>query len=259
MKRAASCQRVGADDKPAISVVIPCFNERENLRPLLEELGAVMDSIGSPWEIIVTDDCSTDGSWEELLSIASQSSSIRIQRLRRNCGETAASWAGMRAARGDVIVTIDSDLQNSPKEIPLLLAALPRYDLVCGTRSRSRSAGDGLTRIFYSKITNRVRAAILGDRISDSGCTFRAFRRECLEGLQPFRGLHRFLPSVFKIQGYTVLEIPVSHRPRIHGKSKYGVCDRLFSSFADLMAVRWMKSRSIRIELQDPEPPGPDR
>jgi len=234
-----------------LSVVIPCFNERGNLRPLLAEIHEVLDRLGYSWEVIITDDASIDGSWEEMQVIAAEDRNLRVQRLKRNSGETAASWAGMQAARGDVIITIDADLQNDPREIPKFLEALGNCDLVCGTRIQSRAAGDGTVKIFYSELTNWARRRLLDDSISDSGCTFRSFRRECLRGLQPFRGMHRFLPALFKLRGYTIREIPVIHRCRSYGRSKYGIGNRLVPSFLDLLAVRWMKSRWIQIELEE--------
>ncbi|HEY3131204.1 MAG TPA: glycosyltransferase family 2 protein [Acidobacteriota bacterium] len=234
-----------------LSVVIPCFNERENLRPLLAEIHKGLDPLGYSWEVIITDDGSIDGSWEEMQAIAAEDWHLRVQRLKRNSGETAASWAGMHAARGDLIITMDADLQNDPREIPKFLEALRDCDLVCGTRTRLRATGDSAVKILYSGMTNWVRRRLLNDGISDSGCTFRAFRRECLRGLQPFRGMHRFLPALFKLQGYRVREIPVRNRCRSYGRSKYGIWNRLLPSFLDLLAVRWMKSRWIRIELEE--------
>src|SRR2546428_3689685 len=137
-----------------LSVVIPCFNERGNLCPLLAEIHEALDPLSCRWEVIITDDASNDGSWEEMQALADEDCRVRVQRLKRNSGETAASWAGMQAARGDVIITIDADLQNDPREIPKFLEALSDCDLVCGTRIQSRAAGDGTVKIFYSELTN---------------------------------------------------------------------------------------------------------
>jgi len=237
---------------PEVSIVVPCYNERENLRPLLDQVREVLDGLGVSWELVVTDDASTDGSWEEMVSLSSAEPRLRVQRNRRNSGETAASWAGMLAARGRTLVTMDADLQNDPRDLPAFLQALRTHDVVCGTRVESRKEGDGLLRIASSRIANWVRNRLSSESISDAGCTYRAFRRECIAGLQLFKGMHRFLPTLFKMQGYTVSEIPISNRPRLHGESKYGVWNRLFKSFRDLLAVRWMKSRWIRIDVEGP-------
>ena len=242
---------------PEVSIVVPCYDERENLRPLLAEVHAVLDPMGIAWEIIITDDASRDGSWEEMLALARQDPRLRVQRSRRNGGETAASWAGMLAARGRTIITLDADLQNDPKEIPRLLEALETCDAVCGTRVESRRAGDGPLKVASSRIANWVRNRLSAEDISDAGCTYRAFRRECIAGLQLFKGMHRFLPTLFRLQGYRVKEIPIGSRPRIHGRSKYGVWNRLFRSFRDLLAVRWMKDRWIKLDLE--QAPDADR
>jgi len=242
---------------PEISIVVPCFNERENLRPLLREVHASLDPLGLPWEIVITDDASVDGSWEEMRAIAREDPRLRVQRNRRNSGETAASWAGMLAARGRVIITMDADLQNDPSDVPRFLEALKSHDAVCGTRVDSRKEGDGFLRIASSRIANWVRNKLSSEDISDAGCTYRAFKRECIEGLQLFKGMHRFLPTLFKMQGFTVTEIPISNRPRIHGESKYGVWNRLFKSFRDLLAVRWMKDRWIKIDCERGDGPHP--
>src|SRR2546425_2501604 len=132
-----------------LSVVIPCFNERGNLRLLLAEIHEALDPLSCRWEVIITDDASNDGSWEEMEALADEDCRVRVQRLKRNSGETAASWAGMQAARGEAIVTIDADLQNDPREIPRFLEALSNCDLVCGTRAGSRVAGDSQVKIVY--------------------------------------------------------------------------------------------------------------
>jgi dolichol-phosphate mannosyltransferase len=235
---------------PEISIVVPCYNEQENLRPLLAEVHSVLDPVGKPWEMVITDDASKDGSWDEMRAIAREDPRLRVQRNRRNSGETAASWAGMRSARGRVVVTMDADLQNDPKDLPRFLDALKTFDVVCGTRVDSRKEGDSFIRIASSRIANWVRNKLSSESISDAGCTYRAFKRECIEGLQLFKGMHRFLPTLFKLQGYTVTEIAITNRPRIHGESKYGVWNRLFKSFRDLLAVRWMKDRWIKIDLE---------
>lgn len=239
------------DASPVLSLVIPCYNEEGNLRPLLEALRAAMEPLQLSYEVIITDDCSKDRSWEILKAVAAADPRIRAQRLAYNCGESAASWAGMQAARGKFLVTLDADLQNDPRDLPKFLEALKHFDCVCGTRVEARGDGDNLLRILSSRIANWVRNALSGEQISDAGCTYRAFKRECIENLKFFKGMHRFLPTLFKIEGFTVTEVAVSNNPRFAGQSNYGVWNRLFASFDDLLAVRWMKKRMLRYQVAE--------
>jgi glycosyltransferase involved in cell wall biosynthesis len=157
----------------------------------------------------------------------------------------------MRVSKGRYIVTLDADLQNDPRDLPQFLNALKNHDCVCGTRVKTRGQGDNLIRILSSRIANAVRNKLSGEQISDAGCTYRAFKRECISNLKFFKGMHRFLPTLFKMEGYTVTEIQVSNNPRFAGQSHYGVWNRLFASFYDLLAVRWMKKRMFRIDLEE--------
>lgn len=236
-------------DSPQLSIVVPCHNEEENLPPLVEAIGQALAPLDLDYEVVVTDDRSSDGSWAVLNELARANPRVRGQRLRENRGESAASWAGMQMARGRYIVTMDADLQNDPADLPKFIDGLQRADCVCGTRVASRGEGDHLIRILSSRIANWVRNALSGEEISDAGCTYRAFRRECIGNLKYFKGMHRFLPTLFKIEGYSVIEIPVANNPRLHGSAHYGVWNRLFASFYDLLAVRWMKSRMIPFEI----------
>ena len=176
---------------------------------------------------------------------------IRVQRFAFNCGESAASWAGLKSARGKYLVTLDADLQNDPRDLPRFLEALKQFDCVCGTRIETRGKGDNFVRIASSRIANWVRNKLSGERISDAGCTYRAFKRECIENLKFFKGMHRFLPTLVRMEGFTVTEIPVSNNPRFAGQSHYGVWNRLFASFYDLLAVRWMKKRMFRYQIAE--------
>jgi hypothetical protein len=146
---------------------------------------------------------------------------------------------------------MDADLQNDPRDLPNFLAALKKFDCVCGSRIESRSKGDNLLRILSSRIANGVRNKLSGENISDAGCCYRVFKRECVADLKFFKGIHRFLPTLIKSEGFTVTEIPVRHNPRLSGKSNYGVWNRLFASFYDLLAVRWMKKRMFRYEIAE--------
>lgn len=238
-------------ERPELSLVIPCHNEEGNLPKLAEAIRDVLVPLHVEYEIIVTDDCSTDRSWSVLKELANQDPRLRIQRFEYNCGESAASWAGMQMSRGRYIVTMDADLQNDPRDLPKFLEVLRKYDCVCGTRVETRGEGDNFVRIASSRIANWVRNKLSGESISDAGCTYRAFRRECIAGIKFFKGAHRFLPTLIKMEGFTVTEVPVTNNPRMAGQSHYGVWNRLFKSFADLLAVRWMKKRFIRYVIAE--------
>ena len=238
-----------SEERPVLSLVVPVYNEEDNLRPLTEAIREAMKTVGVTYEVVLTDDGSKDRSWEIMKQLAASDTRIRVQRFEFNCGETAASEAGMRAARGQYIVTIDADLQNDPKDLPGFLEALKTYDCVCGTRVTTRGEGDNWIRIASSRIANWVRNKLSEENITDAGCTYRAFKRECVDKVKLYRGMHRFLPTLFKMEGYTVTEIPVSNNPRLAGESKYGVWNRLFKSFHDLLAVRWMKKRVLNYKI----------
>ncbi len=236
---------------PEISLVIPCYNEQDNLRALITAIRAAVDPLKLPYEVVITDDCSRDKSWEILKELAAADPRLRPQRFAFNCGESAASWAGMKAARGRCIVTVDADLQKDPKDLPAFLQALEKFDCVCGTRVATRGQGDNFVRIASSCIANWVRNKLSGEQISDAGCTYRAFKRECIADLKFFKGMHRFLPTLIKMEGFSVTEITVSNNPRFAGQSHYGVWNRLFASFYDLLAVRWMKKRMLRYQIAE--------
>lgn len=237
--------------EPEISIVVPSHNERDNLEPLVAAIRAAIEPLGRSFEIVLVDDCSADSSWELLKRLGANESSLRALRFEYNCGQSAALWAGMKAARGRIIITLDADLQNPPAEIPRFLEALKQADCVCGNRVAARAAGDSWLRRASSHIANSVRNKVSGETITDAGCTYRAFRRECVANIKFFKGMHRFLPTLFKMDGFTVIEIAISHSPRRFGQSHYGVWNRLFKSSADLLAVRWMKSRMVRFKIAE--------
>jgi glycosyltransferase involved in cell wall biosynthesis len=237
--------------EPQLSFVVPCHNEEGNLRPLIAAIRESVDPLKISYEIVLTDDRSTDGTWQLLNEYAAADARVRALRFARNAGQSAAMWAGMKAARGRYIITLDADLQNDPRDVPKFLEALKNFDCVCGTRVEARSQGDNFVRIASSRIANWVRNKLSGETISDAGCCFRAFKRECVADLKFFKGMHRFLPTLFKIEGFTVTEIPIRHNPRAAGQTHYGVWNRLFASFYDLLAVRWMKKRMFRYEIAE--------
>lgn len=242
-----------------LSVVIPVYNEEENLAPLWAELRPVLEGLGGRFEVVFVDDGSQDRSAEVVRSLREADPRVRLVRLKANAGETAATAAGLRAARGRRLVTMDADRQNDPADLPGLLAHLDGWDAVTGWRA-DRAAGDSLARRLASRVANGIRNALSDEQVRDSGCTFRAFRRECLRELPLYRGLHRFIPTLLRLQGFRVLEVPVNHRPRRAGRSKYGVFDRALGAFADLLVVRWMKARRLRYEVVEDlgGDPGPD-
>jgi glycosyltransferase involved in cell wall biosynthesis len=233
-----------------LTVVVAIHDERENLEPLLVELDEVLDPAANAVEILLVDDASRDGSAALISRLAASRSHVRAVHLREHRGQTAAFDAGFKAARGSRIVTMDGDLQNDPHDIPQLVAALDEHDVAVGYRSERR---DAWPRRLSSSLANAVRNRLTGDDIIDTGCSLKAFRRECLSGLKLYRGMHRFLPTLLRMEGRRVIQLAVNHRPRRAGRSKYGIADRLFSSFADLMVVRWMKKRRLDYEIVDDE------
>lgn len=240
---------------PHISLVIPVFNEEENLETLAAEIAAALP--GYEYEVVFVDDGSKDRSLEVLRVLRRADARIRIFHLGENRGQSAAFAAGFQAARGEVVVTLDADLQNDPADIPRLLAELEGCDLVSGVRAKRR---DSWTRRVSSRIANRVRSAVVHDGVTDVGCSLKAYRAEYVKRLKMFDGMHRFLPALVRLQGARIREVPVGHRPRRHGESKYNLWNRLFRTIRDLIAVRWMQSRWIderwAREIEDDSPRG---
>jgi dolichol-phosphate mannosyltransferase len=233
-----------------LSVVIPVYNEEDNLPHLWPELRSVLEPLRLGFEVVFVDDGSRDHSAELIRGFRDADPRVRLVRLKTNAGETAATDAGFKAARGRLVVTMDADLQNDPHDIPTLLAHLDRWDAVTGWRV-DRGDGDSVVRRASSWVANRARNWISEESIQDSGCTFRAFRRECLRGLVLYRGFHRFIPTLLRMRGYRVIEVPVRNRPRRFGQSKYGVLNRVFVATLDLLVVRWMKDRLLRYEVAE--------
>ncbi|RJP20760.1 MAG: glycosyltransferase [Candidatus Abyssobacteria bacterium SURF_5] len=231
-----------------ISVIIPAYNEFESLRPLTVELLQTMRDLGEDFEILFVDDGSTDATREVLRSLAGEFDEVRFIGFRKNCGQTSAMAAGFKCARGNILVTLDADMQNDPADIPGLLEKLEDYDVVCGWRRKRR---DSIVRRISSRVANSVRNKLSDEQIVDVGCSLKAYKRECVEQLKLFEGMHRFLPTLVKLEGYRVVEVPVNHRERRMGVSKYGIRNRIMKAFIDLLAVRWMKRRHIRYEIEE--------
>ena len=230
-----------------ISVVIPVYNEEENLEILMEELTAVLNETHRSYEVILVDDGSTDKSFQIMEKMAGRDRRVTVIRFKRNAGQSAAFDAGFRLAKGEIVVTLDSDLQNDPRDIPLLLEKMGGYDMVCGVRTKRM---DSWIRLASSKIANYVRNTLSDEEVTDTGCSLKAYRGEFLKRLKLFNGVHRFFPTLMKMEGARVTEIPVHHRPRKFGKSKYNIRNRLLRSFLDLLAVRWMKKRRLQYEIE---------
>jgi len=231
-----------------ISVVVPVYNEEENLPVLIPQIAEVLRSLKKTYEMIFVDDGSKDRSRQILKEVAAQYPQIRILGFKKNCGETAAGAAGIKEARGRIVITIDADLQNDPTDIPRMLDYLKEYDMVAGWRQKRE---DSWVKRITSQIANRIRNSLSGEEIQDSGCTFRAYKRECLRDIKLYKGMHRFLPTLVKMEGYRVIEIPIAHHPRKFGVSKYTTWNRMWRAFVDLLAVKWMKSRHIHYEIEE--------
>lgn len=231
-----------------LSVVVPVYNEEENLPILVPKLSEVLKGLGKTYEVIFIDDGSSDGSREVLKEMATRYPSIRILRFRANRGLSAALIAGMREARGVILVTLDSDLQNDPADIPKLLGELDHYDMATGWRQKRE---DPWLKRVSSRIANTVRNRLSGENIQDSACTLRVFKRECMKEIWAFNGMHRFLSTLVKMRGYRIIEVPVAHHPRKFGKSKYNIRNRMVRSFIDLLVVRWMKHRPIQYDIEE--------
>ena len=244
-----------------LSLVVPLYNERDNLPLLIEEIGRALGRggrggggrIGPDYEVVAVDDGSTDGSLDALKELRRDHPELHIVALAARAGQSAAFAAGFRAACGRTIVTLDADLQNDPADIPPLLAGLERSGApaVVGYRVNRQ---DGGWKRLQSRVANAVRNRLNGETIRDTGCSLKAFRADALRALPLFNGMHRFLPTLIKLHGGTVAEVPVRHRPRRLGLTKYGMWNRVFRSLADALAVRWMQRRALRYRVREELP-----
>jgi dolichol-phosphate mannosyltransferase len=232
---------------PKYSVVVPLKNEEENILDLINELEPVMDTLQQPWELICVDDGSTDKTRDILMDATKKKPYLRTLVFNRNYGQSSAFDAGFKAARGSFVITLDGDRQNDPADIPKLVQASKDYDLVCGVRLNRK---DPLVKKITSTIANSIRSRFCQDGVRDTGCSLKVYRTECLRSIKMFHGMHRFLPALFQIEGFRVTEVPVNHRERTKGKTKYNFLNRSFNTVADMLAVRWMRKRRLNYQIE---------
>lgn len=228
------------------SVVIPLKNEASNILDLINELEPVMNSLQTNWELICVDDGSTDGTRQILNDLFKEKLYLRPIFFKCNYGQSSAFDAGFKAAQGTFVITLDGDGQNDPKDIPQLIKLIQDCDLVCGMRLKRK---DSLTKRLTSKIANFIRNRLCDDGVQDTGCSLKIYRKSCLERIKMYQGLHRFLPALFRIEGFRIQQVPVNHRERLRGKSNYNFFNRSFNTVADLLAVRWMKKRHLYYQI----------
>jgi glycosyltransferase involved in cell wall biosynthesis len=235
---------------PEISLVVPAYNEAESLIPLASAIAETLAAHDGSYEVLFVDDGSTDHTADVLRELATKQLEVRTIRFRHNAGQSAALDAGFKQARGRVVVTLDADLQNDPRDIPRVLEMLKDYDVVCGIRQGRQ---DTWLRRLSSRFANGLRRRVLHDDVVDVGCSLRAYRRHCLTPIKLYNGMHRFLPVLLQIEGFRIGQVPVRHHPRQYGRSKYNMRNRAWRALLDLCAVRWMQSRQLRYEITEPD------
>lgn len=228
-----------SENQPYLSVVVPLYNEEGNVAELHRRIYEAVVKIGRPFEIIFVDDGSSDKTLEEARGL----SPLKLIELRKNFGQTAAFDAGIKAAAGEIVITLDGDLQNDPADIPLLLAKMAEgYDVVSGWRHKRQ---DSLMKRFFSRGANLLRKLLVKDGIHDSGCSLKAYRRECFQDMDLFGEMHRFMPALLALDGFRVAEVKVSHHPRVHGKTKYN-WKRAIKGFVDMLFIWFWRKYSYR-------------
>ncbi|GJM21525.1 MAG: glycosyl transferase [Planctomycetota bacterium] len=225
-----------------LSVILPCFNEAGCLEELVHELNAVLDNLPLTSEILLIDDASEDSTRDVALDLRARLPRVRLGLHAARCGQSAAFATGLSLARGELLAMLDADGQADPRDFPRLLHALGAADAVCGVR---RERHDGALKRLASKVGNGVRKLVTRDPTTDAGCTFRVLRAQAARELPAFNGLHRFLPALLRMQGFAVVECPVTHRPRTAGLSKYGIRDRMFRGLVDCFVMLWFRRRSF--------------
>lgn len=229
------------------SVVIPLKDEEENIIDLVDELEPIMTSLKQPWELICIDDGSIDKTPLILNNLAKRKLYLRVLTFSKNYGQSSAFDAGFKAAKGEFVITLDGDRQNDPADIPKLIEALPESDLVCGHRIHRK---DPWSKKLTSRIANKIRNSLCQDNVQDTGCSLKIYRTACLRHIKMYQGMHRFLPALFSIEGFRVREIPVNHRERTRGKTKYNFFNRSFNTISDMFAVRWMRKRHLKYQIK---------
>jgi dolichol-phosphate mannosyltransferase len=241
-----------------LSIIVPAFNEAENLPVLAQEVAEAFPESQGKLELIFVDDRSTDQTWDRIAECHQRDPRVRGLRLQEHSGQSAALWTGLQAATAPILATLDGDLQNDPADLPRMLMALDQADLVVGIRTQRH---DSAIRRLSARVARWARMAVLGVDFQDTGCNLRVFHRHVLNDILPFNGFHRFLPVLAHTNGHKVVELPVRHRPRTAGTSKYGVWNRLWRGIADLAAMAWYQKRRLRpqafIELADPHMDAP--
>lgn len=228
------------------SVIIPLKNEEANIADLIEELEPVMNNLQCPWELICIDDGSSDQTLSLLEDFAKNKPYLRVISFSNNFGQSSAFAAGFAKARGEFIITLDGDRQNDPKDIPQLINALGHADLVCGWRMNRR---DPLQKKLISKVSNWIRSRLCQDHMHDTGCSLKLYRKKALDKIKLYYGMHRFLPALFLIEGFSVKEVPVSHRKREKGKTKYHFFNRSLGPIIDMFVVLWMRKKHLRHQI----------
>ena len=228
---------------PQLSIVVPVFNEADNVLPMAREVAAAMQQTSISYELVFVDDASTDATWQKVLEARKADARVRGLRHVRNSGQSAAVWTGVRGTQSPLIATLDGDLQNDPADLPRMIAEMERVDFVCGKRTNRK---DTFVRRASSKIARTIRMRALKSDFEDTGCAVRVFKRSTVEDLMPFNGIHRFLPILAHANGAKTLEVPVHHRARVAGVSKYGVWNRVWRGLYDLIGVNWYLKRRLR-------------
>jgi dolichol-phosphate mannosyltransferase len=229
------------------SLVIPVKDEEENLEDLILEIQEVMTKTHKPWEIIFVDDGSKDQSLSILQRLSTKHPQMVILSFDKNYGQSSAFSAGFKQARGEFVITMDADRQNDPKDILPLIEAVSDADLVVGWRFHRK---DSIQKRIISKVSNKVRSALLKDHMHDSACSLKIFRKKALDRLKMYDGMHRFFPALFLIEGFLIKEVIVSHRPRLKGQTKYHFFNRSIRPFLDLFAVFWMRKRHLKYKIK---------
>lgn len=235
------------DYQVELSVAAPVYNEYGNLRPLTEKIREAISNEVESFEIIYIDDGSVDGSSELLDQLAEEYEELKVYHFTENNGQTAAFAAAFKKAEGELVATLDADLQVDPADLMKLLVKIKDYDLVCGIRVDRE---DTIIKKISSKIANGVRNYLTDEDVIDTGCPLKLFRSEVVKDYNLFEGMHRFFPTLAKMKGYSVVEVPVNHYPRNEGESKYGISNRLWVGLKDTLAVRWMKKRQISYQIK---------